>query len=223
MLATPRARANGLAFVVGWIAGLSVLGTIVLLASSGAGATDAGAPADWVSWLKLVLGLLMLLFAVKQWRGRPRGDEQAELPKWMQTIDKFTAGRSAGFGALLSSVNPKNLLISIAAAAAIAQTGIPGGQQAIALAVFVLIGTLGVGTPVVLYLVLGERSKHMLDELKVVDGPEQRGDHGRAAPGDRREAPRRRRSAACRCDHPGGVMTAAASRCRRSNGSRTTV
>jgi threonine/homoserine/homoserine lactone efflux protein len=166
MLGTPRARPNGLAFIAGWIAGLAVAGTIVLLVSSGAGASSMSKPAEWVNVLKLVLGVLLVLVAVGQWRGRPRGDEQAELPKWMQAIDSFRPAKAAGFGVLLSAVNPKNLLLVVGGAAAIAQTGISAGKQAVALAVFVVIGTLGTGTPVVLYFVMGTRSKRILDELK---------------------------------------------------------
>lgn len=166
MLATPRARSNGLAFGGGWVLGLSVAGTLVLLASSGASASDQGAPADWVSVLKLVLGLGLLAVAVRQWRGRPHGGENAAMPKWMDTIDGFRPGKAAAFGVLLSAVNPKNLLLVIGAGAAIAQTGASAGDQALALAVFVVIGTLGPGTPVALYFALGERSRHLLDGMK---------------------------------------------------------
>jgi threonine/homoserine/homoserine lactone efflux protein len=166
MLGTPRARSNGPAFITGWVGGLAVVGTIVLVASSGADASEQGQPADWVNVLKLALGVLLLLVAVRQWRNRPRGDEQAAMPKWMRTIDTFTAGKATAFGVLLSAVNPKNLLLTVGAAAAIAQTGASGGEQAAALAVFVVLGTLGTGAPVALYFALGERSKHILDELK---------------------------------------------------------
>jgi threonine/homoserine/homoserine lactone efflux protein len=166
MLGTPRARSNGLAFLLGWVAGLAVVGTIVLLVAGGAGATDDGEPADWVSWFKLLLALLLLLVAVRQWRGRPAAGETAEMPKWMQAIDTFTPPKAGGLGVLLSGVNPKNLLLTAGAAAAIAQTGASNGDQAIALAVFVVVGTLGPGAPVALYFALGERSRHLLDELK---------------------------------------------------------
>lgn len=46
--------------------------------------------ATWVTILKIVLGLLLVLLAVEQWRGRPRGDDEPELPAWMKTIDTFT-------------------------------------------------------------------------------------------------------------------------------------
>jgi threonine/homoserine/homoserine lactone efflux protein len=142
------------------------VGTVVLLASSGADASDEGDPADWVGVLKLVLGALLLLVAARTWRGRPRPGAEAELPKWMQTIDTFGAPKSVAFGALLSGVNPKNLLLTVGAAAAIAQTGIPAGEQAVALGVFILIGTLGPGVPVAIYFAMGVRAKRLLEGLK---------------------------------------------------------
>jgi threonine/homoserine/homoserine lactone efflux protein len=166
MLATPRARQNGLAFVLGWIAGLAGAGTIVLLISSGADASEGGGPADWVNVLKIVLGLLLLGVAFKQWRGRPRPGEEAAMPKWMRTIDQFRPATAAGLALLLSAVNPKNLLLVVGAAAAIAQTGTSAGNQAVALAVFVAIGTIGPGAPVAIYFAMGERSKRLLDELR---------------------------------------------------------
>jgi threonine/homoserine/homoserine lactone efflux protein len=139
---------------------------VILLVSSGADASEGGEPADWVGVLKLVLGVLLLLVAARTWRVRPRGEEEGELPKWMRTIDAFTATKSIGFGALLSGVNPKNLLLTVGAAAAIAQTGVPAGEQAVALAVFILVGTLGPGIPVAIYFAMGERAERLLDGLK---------------------------------------------------------
>ncbi len=116
--------------------------------------------------LELVLGLALLLIVVRQWRGRPRAGEHAEMPKWMKTIDTFTTATAAAFGVALSALNPKNLLLVVGAAAAIAQTGISTGKQAVALAVFVIIGAIGTGTPVVLHLAMGDRSAQTLESLK---------------------------------------------------------
>ena len=165
MLATPKGRVNGSTFLAGWIVGLAVVGTTVLLASSGASASSDGAPATWVSILKIVLGLLLVLVAIRQWRARPKGDSEPELPAWMKTIDTFTPVKSAGMAVLLSAINPKNLLLTVGAAAAIAQTGASTGSQAVALAVFVLLGTIGVGTPVVIYYAMGEKATKILGDL----------------------------------------------------------
>lgn len=165
MLVTERARSNGPAFVAGWLVGLAIVGAIVLAAASGGDASDDGAPATWVSILKLVLGVLLLLVAVRQWRGRPGEGDEPKTPKWMQTIDSFTPSKSFGMAALLSGLNPKNLLLAIAAGAAIAQTGVSTGEEIVAYAVFTLIATVGVGLPVVLYFALGDRSRQLLDRL----------------------------------------------------------
>ena len=42
----------------------------------------------------------------------------------MKTIDTFGPVKSAAMAALLSAINPKNLLLVVGAAAAIAQTGL---------------------------------------------------------------------------------------------------
>jgi threonine/homoserine/homoserine lactone efflux protein len=166
MLGTPRARSNAPAFILGWLIGLILVGTIVLLVASGANASESGEPATWVGVLKLVLGALLLLVGLKQWRNRPRGDADAALPGWMRRVDQFTPGRAAAMGVALSAINPKNLVLTIGAAAAIAESGLGTGDQAVALAVFVVIGTLGPGLPVAIYFVMGERAARMLDDLK---------------------------------------------------------
>jgi threonine/homoserine/homoserine lactone efflux protein len=167
MLATPRARSDAFGFMAGWIGGLAVVGGAILLFSSGAGATDQGAPADWTGYLKLGLGLLLLNLARKQWASRPKGDAEPEMPGWMAKIDTYTAGNAAILGVLLSAVNPKNLLLVMGAAAAIAQTGASTGSQIGALAIFIVIASIGVATPLILYFAMGDRSKRKLDDLKV--------------------------------------------------------
>ena len=166
MLTSRKAKVNGPAFVLGWLIGLGIVGAIVLAIAGPGGASKSGAPATWVSWLKIALGVLLLLVAVRQFRSRPRGGEEPVMPKWMATIDKTTPLAALGLAAVLSGANPKNLLLAVSGAATIAQTGIPTGQQAIAYLVFALIGTLGVGIPVGIYFVLGQRSEKILAGLK---------------------------------------------------------
>jgi Kef-type K+ transport system membrane component KefB len=81
MLGTPRARGNGIAFAIGWVAGLTLAGAIMLAIASGNATTGSGEPETWVSLLKVVLGTLFLLLALKQWRGRPAPGQEAAMPK----------------------------------------------------------------------------------------------------------------------------------------------
>jgi threonine/homoserine/homoserine lactone efflux protein len=166
MLTSDRARVNGPVFVVGWLIGLGILGAIVLAVADPSGASKSGAPATWVSWVKIVVGVLLLLVAVLQFRGRPRGGEEPKMPKWMTSMDKTKPPAAFGLALVLSAANPKNLLLGVAGGAAIAQTGIGARQQAIAYLIFALVGTLGVGIPVVIYFAMGDRSDKLLAGLK---------------------------------------------------------
>lgn len=166
MLETPRARSNAPAFLLGWATGLATAGALVLLISSGADASDHGAPADWVSVLKLVLGALLLGLALKTWRQRPRGGEEPPIPEWMRAIDRVTPGRAAMLGLALAAINPKSLLLTVAAAAGIAQTGIDAGEQALVLGLFALIGTIGLALPMVISFRLGDRAAESLAALR---------------------------------------------------------
>lgn len=166
MLVTPRAIANSLTFLVGWILGIYVVGTVVVLL---AGATTSGQdkPA-WTAWVKLILGVLLLLVALRQWSGRPRGDAEPATPAWMKAVEGFRPPKAFGLAVLLGSVNPKNLLLVISGAAAIA-TAAPGqtSTQLIALVVFALVASVGVAAPIVIYLGMGDRAADTLDGLKV--------------------------------------------------------
>lgn len=166
MLVGRRARVNGPMFVLGWLVGLAVVGVIVLGIAGPSDASDDGDPATWVGVLKLLLGTLLLLVAARQWKARPGDGDETAMPRWMDAIDELTPGKALGTGALLSGLNPKNLLLAVAAGAAIAQTGIAGGEQAVVYAEFALIATTGVAVPVVISFALGDRAPGVLDRLK---------------------------------------------------------
>jgi threonine/homoserine/homoserine lactone efflux protein len=84
----------------------------------------------------------------------------------MDALDEYTPAKAGATGVLLSAVNPKNLLLTVAGAAAIAQTGIDAGEQATAYAVFVVVASLGVMLPIVAAVAMGERSREPLGHLK---------------------------------------------------------
>ena len=163
MLGTPRARTNGPAFAVGWVAGLAVVSTVVLLISSG---PDDSTTSSGVDWLQLLLGLLFLVMAARQWKKRPAEGEEAVLPDWMTSVDHFTAGKSLGLGLALSGANPKNLALTAAAAASIAQAGLTGGEDVVAIAAFVVLGSLTVAGSVLYYVIAPDRAAAPLASIK---------------------------------------------------------
>jgi threonine/homoserine/homoserine lactone efflux protein len=165
MLGTPRARSNGPAFAIGWVLGLTIVSVIVVLVASGADDPDSGTSTT-VDVIKILIGVLFLLMALGQWRKRPQPGAEPQMPKWMQAIDRFTAGKSLGLGAVLSGANPKNLALTLAAAATIAQAGLDGGGTTVAIIVFVVIGSITVAGPVVYYVLAADKAAGPLNSIK---------------------------------------------------------
>ncbi|MFB7888231.1 GAP family protein [Cellulosimicrobium cellulans] len=166
MLVSGRAKANAFAFLVGWFVAVGAV-TLLVATLAGAATPDDEGPPLWAAILKIVLGVLLLLLAVKQWRGRPRAGVEPPAPTWMAAIDAFTPVKAAGLAVLLGAVNPKNLLLVVSGGAAIASAApADTNAQVVASVVFALVASVGVATPVFIYLFMGSRAATMLDELK---------------------------------------------------------
>lgn len=157
---------NGPAFLLGWVLGLALVGAVLLAVTSGVASRTPGTPAPWGSGVVLGLGVLLLLVALQQWRGRPHEGKVVQPPLWMAALDTCSPVKAAGAGVVLSALNPKNFLLTVAGAAALAQRECSTGQQVVAYGVFILIATSGVGAPVMLYFVMGNRAHARLDLLR---------------------------------------------------------
>jgi len=164
VLGTPRARSAGSAFALGWIGGLLAVSVVVVLVLRPGSDPDGDDPG--VSWLKIALGLMFLVMAAQQWRKRPKEGQEPATPGWMATIDTATPAKAAVLGLTLSGANPKNLALTLAAAASIAEAGLDGADTAIAIAVFVAIGSVTVAGAVLFYLVDAARAARPLDVLR---------------------------------------------------------
>jgi threonine/homoserine/homoserine lactone efflux protein len=166
MLLSPKARATSVAFMIGWVAGIVVASVVFTLLSSilPSAAPDATHPVIGV--VQILLGVLLLLLAVRQWRSRPKDGATGTMPKWMSSIDSMTPARGAVLGFLLSAVNPKNLLMSVAAGTAVGGASLAVWQSTIVIAIFVILASVSVAVPVLGYLITGNRLQPTLDRLQ---------------------------------------------------------
>lgn len=164
MLFSARARANSLAFMVSWIVGIAAVTTVVLLLPGME--ADESEPSDTTGWVKLGLGLLLLAGGARQWRSRPGEGDEPQTPGWMERIDRLSPAAAFGLGFLLSAVNPKNLLLAVAAGATIGSLGLEAGETVAAAAVFTGVAAATVAVPVLAYQFAGERLDPTLDHTK---------------------------------------------------------
>ena len=165
MLLSPRAKRTSVGFLIGWLAGILVAVVLFTLLTSVIPQDNAG-PSPVAGVIKIILGALLLLLAIKQWRTRPAEGEQASMPKWMSAIDAMTAGKALGLGFLLSAVNPKNLLMAISAGVIVGSADLAVGQIAVVIIIFVLLAASTVLIPVIGYLIASARLAGPLDKLR---------------------------------------------------------
>lgn len=157
MLLSRNAGATSTGFGLGWVIGIFAV-TGIVLTLAGSITTDGGA-GPVIGWIKIVLGVLLILLAVKQWRSRA----DTAPPKWMTAIDEFTFVKATGLGLVLSAVNPKNLLLCVSAGVTIGSAGLSGGSTAVVWLVFTVLSACSVLTPVVGYAMAADRMTGALD------------------------------------------------------------
>jgi threonine/homoserine/homoserine lactone efflux protein len=166
MLLAARAGAASRGFLLGWIAGIVITATVVTIIAQTAGLSTSGGGSTASAVIKLILGALLLLLAIKQWHGRPRGDAEPVMPKWLSAIDGVTPGKATGLGFALAAVNPKNLLMILGAGVVIGQAGLAVGQIVIVIAIFTIIAASTVAGPVIGYRLAPQRANVLLGEVK---------------------------------------------------------
>src|SRR5512133_1255515 len=165
MLLAPGAKGASVGFMIGWVAGIIVAVVVFTLLSSVI-PQGTGGPSQASAVIKIILGVLLLFLALRQWRARPASGEQAALPKWMSAIDSMTVGKALGLGFLVSAVNPKNLIMAVSAGLIIGGAGLALAQATVVIILFVLLAACTVIVPVIGYLIASARLAKPLDRLR---------------------------------------------------------
>lgn len=166
MLFTKNARSTSLGFLIGWFLGVAVVATVVVFVVDPAQQATGGEESPLSILLHLVLGVLLLVLAYRDWKKRPEPGEQVEMPKWMSSIDNMTAGKALVMGAALAGLNPKNLALTASAGVVIAAAGLTTSEAVAALLIFILVACVSVAAPVILNLALGDKATPTLNSWK---------------------------------------------------------
>ncbi|MGV0836280.1 GAP family protein [Mycolicibacterium thermoresistibile] len=161
VLHSPRPRPTGLAFLLGWLIGLTVLG-MAFVAVSGLLGGGLEHPPSWASWLRIVIGVLLIALGIYRWVTRHRS---TETPGWMRSLTTVTPSRAAITAAVLTVVNPKVLFICAAAGLAIGTAGV-GDFAWLAIVYFALIAGSTVALPILAYALAPDRLGAPLERLR---------------------------------------------------------
>lgn len=165
ILLSNKARLNSISFLVGWVAALIInVGFFMIVFDKPIDATNHKSIITELSYL--ILGILLVILAVKQWFMRPKAGETPKMPKWMEAIVSLSPFKAFLIAFALATVNAKNTVVNIATGVYIGQNSESIHQAVIGLSVFVLIGSITILLPVIAFLLFGDRMKTELNNLK---------------------------------------------------------
>lgn len=151
-------------FLLGWLIGILVIGFVVFLIPGLD--TAGGEPTPLSGWIRLVIGSVLLVLAVRQWQQRPSAGDPVEVPKVLSKLDAASTMQTVAIGFLLSALNPKNLLLTFAGAASIYASGAATSQKAIAFFVYAVVASLSVALPIIGYRFFTEQVQSVLADWK---------------------------------------------------------
>jgi len=128
---------------------------------------DGGATPLAIALFEIAIGcVLALLFAAHLKRTRRRGQ-----PEWQTRLDRVGTGTAFAAGAAMIVVNPKNLALTLAGAAAILQLGSSTGGQVTGVVTFTVASVSVLGAMIVLAQAFPKRVRSIIGRVRsfVVD------------------------------------------------------
>src|ERR1700712_979201 len=169
ILVSDGARAKGLSFVAGRLLGLVLILAIVyavFAAIGGHHAAHNGPPSTSSSIIRMVVGVALVVYAVRMFRNRPKPGEEPRPSKLLQRIDGLTPASAFGMSLLLSVLDPASLSLGFAAGIDLAQANVPDAARLAVAVGFVLMATVTVTVPLVIYMVGGAAAEAKLGDVK---------------------------------------------------------
>ena len=162
LLSLPAGRRRGIAFLVGWLIALAVIATLIVFVLHGQDfGSRSSSPSRAASALEVLLGSLLLIWAVVAYRRREPASGGASTPKWLDPIAGTHWLLAVAVGALMLSYG-----ITFAAASEILKANVSRLDGGVAIAVFALTSMITVAAPIVAVVAAPERSEQRLETWK---------------------------------------------------------
>ena len=156
---------KALAFAAGAMTVRLVQGVLFgFVFSEAADASGEGGSNLITSTLLLVLGILMLISAVKKWRKEE--DPDAPPPKWMATLGGLSTIQALGIGTLLMALSIKQWVFTLSAIAVIEQGELSLAGSALTYLLFVLAAQSLVLAPILVSAVAPVQAAKLLDAIQ---------------------------------------------------------
>ena len=169
VLRSGRTRVNGILYGGAFL----FTQTLVLLIALAVGVASV-THGDEHQALEVAVGLVLgglLVFAAFYLRAHPRAHQTKSGPNKATAvlghIKHLSPGQALGVGAALGIGGPKRITVTLIVAGAIAASGLPFGRSATIAIEYIVIGTVLVWLPVVLYVIAGKRAEDWIAAAQV--------------------------------------------------------
>jgi len=157
---------QGLAKAISLVAGMTAVrllqGVIFgLILSPSSGETSGKSPV--VSTLLMVLGILLLITAYKQWRNED--DPDGPPPKWLVMLDTLTPLKAIGMGAILVLISGKFWVFTLSAIGVIEQAHLGQPSSILAFLLFMLLAQSLLLLAIIIRVIVPEQSKSITETI----------------------------------------------------------
>jgi hypothetical protein len=164
MLLTDNALANALAFISGWLLAISLATVTVYYVP--AFQLEGGEPSANAAYVRLLLGVVLLIVALRCWGQRPRLGVDLETPGYLAFLERLGFWGALACGFALVALSAKNLPLALAGANVILSSQLLLAQQMTLVVVFVVLcGSVSL-VPVFAYLILKQGVEDLLSRWK---------------------------------------------------------
>ena len=123
---------------------------------------EGGGKSPVVLTLQLVLGVLLLVTAYKQWR--KEDDPDAPPPKWLTMMDSLSPLKAFGFGFVILLISGKAWVFTLSAIGIIDAAQLDQPSSAIAYLLFVILAESLLLLSIIFRIIIPEKSKAILEK-----------------------------------------------------------
>ena len=173
ILLSPKRNISGAAFLVGWVAGLTIVAAAATFGARALPITSLRTEQAAFGIAEMVIGAALVIFGIVSGLRAVRDPAPAQGAKWLSAVKSFGPRPSFGLAVILN-FRPKGLLLGVAAGLAIGSEGMAVRDAVIAIAFYVLISASTVAVPIISTIAMPE-----LMQPRLVDAQHWLEQHGR--------------------------------------------
>jgi hypothetical protein len=163
LLNSPKQGLAKAIFLVGGMTAVRLLQGVIFGLILSPSSVGANGKSPVVSTLLMVLGILLLITAYKQWRNEDDADSPP--PKWLVMLDTLTPLKALGMGAVLVLISGKFWVFTLSAIGVIEEAQLGQPSSTVAFLLFILLAQSLLLLAILVRVIIPEQSKSILETI----------------------------------------------------------